>query len=107
MAGFTHVDDATFEAVVLKSTVPVLLEFGAVWCQPCKQLEPVLLKLSEQWGAKVLLVKVDVDKSVDLTMHFNVMGVPTVILFKAGQPVARFTGFKSRQDVLEKLAPHL
>lgn len=107
MAGFTHVDDATFEAVVLKSAVPVLLEFGAVWCQPCKQLEPVLLRLGEQWGAKVLLAKVDVDKSVDLTMRFNVMGVPTVILFKSGQPVARFSGFKSREAVLEKLSSHL
>lgn len=107
MAGFTHVDDATFDAVVLKSAVPVLLEFGAVWCQPCKQLEPVLLKLGEQWGEQVLLAKVDVDQSVDLTMRFQVMGVPTVILFKAGQPVVRFTGYQSREKVLEKLASHL
>lgn len=107
MAGFTHVDDSTFESLVLQSKNPVLLEFGAAWCQPCKQLEPVLLKLGEQWGEKVLLAKVDVDKSVDLTMRFQVMGVPTVILFKAGQPVARFTGYQSREKVLEKLSSHL
>lgn len=107
MAGFTHVEDATFETLVLQAQVPVLLEFGAVWCQPCKQLEPVLLKLGEQWGEKVLLAKVDVDQSVNLTMRFQVMGVPTVILFKAGQPVARFTGYQSREKVLEKLSPHI
>lgn len=107
MAAFLHVDEANFEQAVLKAAAPVLLEFGAVWCQPCKQLEPVLLKLAEQWGERVLLAKADVDESVTLTMRYQVMGVPTVILFKGGQPAARFTGFQSREKVLEKLAPHI
>lgn len=107
MASFFHVDEANFEQVVLKAAAPVLLEFGATWCQPCKQLEPVLLKLAEQWGERVLLAKADVDESVNLTMRFQVMGVPTVILFKGGQPAVRFSGFQSREKVLEKLAPHI
>ena len=104
MAAFLHVDEANFEQAVLKAAAPVLLEFGAVWCQPCKQLEPVLLKLGDQWGEKVLLAKVAVDDSPDLAMRFTVMSVPTVILFKSGQAVQRFSGFQSREKLLEKLA---
>ncbi len=107
MAAFIHVDEANFEQLVLQAANPVLLEFGAAWCQPCKQLEPVLLKLGEQWGQRVTLAKVDVDESVGLTVRFQVMGVPTVILFKSGQAVTRFSGFQSREKLLEKLSPHL
>lgn len=107
MAEFVHIDENNFEQMVLKAEMPVLVEFGATWCQPCKQLEPVLLKLGEEWGARVRLAKVDVDESPDLTVHFRVMGVPTVILFKGGQAAARFSGYQSREKVLEKLAAFL
>jgi len=107
MDSFLHIDDNNFEQEVQKSLQPVVLEFGAVWCQPCKQLEPVLLKLGEEWDGKVRMAKVDVDESVNLTMKFQVMGVPTVILFVAGQPAARFSGYQSRERILDKLSPHL
>jgi thioredoxin 1 len=107
METFLHVDETNFEKEVLKSDLPVVLEFGAVWCQPCKQLEPVLAKLGQEWAGKVRLVKVDVDESVDLTMRFQVMGVPTVILFTQGKPAARFTGYLPREKVLEKLGSFL
>ncbi len=103
MEAFLHVDEGNFEKEVLKSAVPVVLEFGAVWCQPCKQLEPVLTQLGHEWGSKVRLVKVDVDESVNLVMQYQVMGVPTVILFSKGQPAARFTGYQSRERILDKL----
>lgn len=107
MAAFLHIDETNFEQVVLASSKPVLLEFGATWCQPCKQLEPVLLKLGESWRESVQLAKVDVDESANLAMRFGVMGVPTVILFKGGEGVVRFSGFQSREKLLEKLSPHL
>lgn len=103
MESFIHADEKTFENEVLKSATPVVVEFGAVWCQPCKQLEPVLARLGQEWGAKARLVKVDVDESVNLTMQYQVMGVPTVILFTNGQPSARFTGFQPRERILDKL----
>ena len=107
METFTHIDEKNFEGEIQNSSLPVVLEFGAVCCQPCKQLEPELLKLGQEWAGKVRLAKVDVDESVNLTMKFQVMGVPTVILFVNGQPAVRFSGFLPREKILNKLAPHL
>ena len=103
MDAFVHVDETNFEQQVLKAPLPVVLEFGATWCQPCKQLEPVLARLAQEWGERARVVKVDVDESVNLAMKYQVMGVPTVILFSGGQPAARFSGFQPRERILEKL----
>lgn len=103
MESFVHVNEAVFESEILKSPQPVVVEFGATWCQPCKQLEPVLIKLGQEWGDKIRLAKIDVDESVNLTMQYGIMGVPTVILFMNGQPTARFSGFQPRERILEKL----
>jgi thioredoxin len=107
MDTFFHVDEKNFEQEVQNAAQPVVLEFGAVWCQPCKQLEPVLLKLGQEWAGKVRMAKVDVDESVNLTMKFQIMGVPTVILFIKGQPAARFSGYLPREKIVSKMAPHL
>jgi thioredoxin 1 len=107
MDAFMHVNEESFERDVLKADKPVVVEFGATWCQPCKQLEPVLVKLSQEWGGKVQLVKVDVDESANLTMQQQIMGVPTVILFIKGQATARFTGYQDRNRILDKFKAHL
>ena len=107
MDAFLHIDKNNFEGEVQNALQPVVVEFGAVWCQPCKQLEPVLLKLGQEWAGKVRMAKIDVDENVNLTMKFQVMGVPTVILFVKGQPAARFSGYLPREKILDKLAPHL
>jgi thioredoxin 1 len=107
MESFLHITDSNFEQEVLKSATPVMVEFGAVWCVPCKQLEPELAKLGAEWGSKVRLAKVDVDESPSLTMKFGVMGVPTVILFVGGEAKQRFTGFQPRQRILEKMGSYL
>lgn len=92
---------------MLKSAVPVVVEFGATWCRPCRQLEPILQKLGQEWGGKAVLAHVDVDESANLAVKFGVMSVPTVILFKGGQAVARLSGFQSRERILEKFNPYL
>jgi thioredoxin 1 len=107
MDAFEHVNEADFDKEVIKSAQPVVVEFGATWCQPCKQLEPVLAKLGQEWTGKVRIAKVDVDESVNLTMQLQIMGVPTVILFVKGQAVARFSGYQPRERILEKLGPYL
>lgn len=107
MGAFLQISEASFEQDVLKSSLPVVVEFGAVWCRPCKQLEPVLEKLGQEWTGKARLAKVDVDESANLAMQFQIMGVPTVILFAGGKPVARFSGYQDRQRIIEKLQPHL
>ncbi len=107
MGDFLHIDEANFDADVLNANKPVLLEFGATWCMPCKQLEPELLKLGGEWGDNVQLAKLDVDESPALTMKYGVMGVPTIILFVAGEPKQRLTGFQPRQRIAEKMGVYL
>lgn len=107
MSQFIHVDEKNFEQEILLSNAPVLLEFGASWCAPCKRLEPLLMELGDLWGERVRLAKADVDECVNLAMKFQIMSVPTVILFKRGQIVESMIGFQPRQKLIEKFEPYL
>ncbi len=108
MDSFLHVDEANFEDQVLKAEKPVLVEFGATWCVPCRQLEPELARLEEsEWAGKVQLVKLDVDESPSVTMKYGVMSVPTMILFVKGEAKQRLTGLQSRQRIVEKMSAFL
>lgn len=107
MSELPAVSEANFKSEVLDAQVPVLVEFGAVWCHPCKQLEPILKTLAKEWEGKVRLLSVDVDQAVNLTTTYGVMSVPTVFLFVKGQPVERSTGLQSRERLVQKFAAHL
>ena len=107
MSELPAVSEANFKSEVLDASVPVLVEFGAVWCHPCKHLEPILKNLAKEWEGKVRLLSVDVDQSVNLTTTYGVMSVPTVFLFVKGQPVERSTGLQSRERLIQKFAAHL
>ena len=107
MGDLAVVSEENFKSEVLESKVPVLVEFGAEWCQPCKQLEPVLKQLADQWAGRMRLVQVNVDDSLKLTQTYRVMGVPTVILFVQGQPKERLSGFQPKDKLVSKLGPHL
>jgi thioredoxin 1 len=102
-----EVTDATFDADVLRAAGPVLVDFGAEWCHPCRKLDPLIEELAVEWGARVKVVHVDADRNVDTTMRFQVMGLPTLILFVAGQPVARLQGFQPKKRVADTVATHL
>ena len=107
MAEIMDLTDATFESEVMHEKRPVLVDFGAEWCKPCKQLDPIVEELAEEWGASVKVVKLDIDENLDTTMKYAVMGVPTLMLFVAGEPVERLKGFLPKQKILAKLAPHI
>ena len=107
MDSFEIVTEANFPQEVLKSELPVMAEFGAPWCAPCKRLEPELLQLAKQWNGKVRLAKLDVDQSANLVMQYQIMTVPTLILFVKGQPVQKLTGLQPRQRILEKFSPYI
>jgi thioredoxin 1 len=107
MSELSVVTDQSFQKEVLQSKTPVLVEFGAVWCGPCKTLEPVVKNLADEWGVKARVVKMDVDQNPDVTMRYQVMGLPTLILFKAGQPVERTSGYQPKDRLLGKFASHL
>ena len=105
MSGFLEIPQADFESAVIHAEQPVIVEFGAPWCVPCKRVEPILEDLSEnEWGGKVKLIKINVDESPDLAMKFSVMGVPTVILFVDGTPSTRLTGNQSKKRFLKKFS---
>ncbi len=107
MVEILDLNDETFEAEVLHESRPVLVDFGAEWCKPCKQLDPIVEELAQEWGSSVKIVKLDIDENVSTTMKFSVMGVPTLMLFVQGEPVERLKGFLPKQKILAKLSPHL
>ena len=107
MATMHHFNDGSFKTEVLESSQPVLVDFTAEWCGPCHMLAPIVEKLNEEWNGVVKVGKLDIDENADITMQYGVMGVPTLILFKGGQPVERLMGFMPRERILAKLNPHL
>jgi len=107
MTDMHNFSDANFEAEVLQSATPVLVDFTAEWCPPCHALDPVVEKLNQEWAGAVKVGHLDIDANVDVTMQYSIMGVPTLILFKQGQPVERLMGFMQKERILSKLSPHL
>jgi thioredoxin 1 len=107
MANLPHTTDENFEKDVVQSKGAVLLDFGAEWCHPCKQLDPIVEELSKEWEGKVRVLAIDIDENVKTTMQLGVMSVPTLILFLDGQPIERITGYQPKQRILQKLSPHL
>jgi len=100
------VTDADFEEKVLRSPVPVMVDFWADWCQPCKRLDPILESIAEEYAGKVLLAKFNADENPMVVGSYGIMGLPTVLLIKNGQVVERITGFKPKQRMLPKLVVH-
>ena len=83
-----------------------MVDFTAVWCGPCKMLDPVVKELAEDWQEKVKVVKLDVDDNPNLAMQYQVMGVPTLMLFLNGQPSQRITGYQPKDRIVKKFSPH-
>ena len=98
---------ANFDEAVLKSAKPVLVDFWAVWCGPCRQVAPVVEALAGKWGETVAVGKVNVDDHPSIAERYNVMSIPTLMLFKGGTVVERIVGFASQAALEQKFQQHV
>ena len=98
---------AQFEAQVLESPVPVIVDFWAPWCRPCDAIEPHLAGIADAWGERVRLVRVNVDEEAGLSARYGVLSLPTVILFAEGDAKATVYGAQSRERFEQAFSPHL
>lgn len=108
MAGkATALTAAEFEAQVLQSEQPVLVDFGAGWCGPCRQIAPEVDAVAEQYAGRARVFTVDVDKEPDLAARYGVQGLPTLLVFKGGRPVSQIVGLAPRSEIALKLGVHV
>jgi thioredoxin 1 len=107
MSNATAITDATFDAEVIKSDVPVLVDFWAEWCQPCKMMAPVLDEVASDQAGKMKLAKLDVDSNQVISDRFRVQSIPTLVLFKNGEEVERAIGYMSKVQLMRRLEKHL
>lgn len=99
MGATKAVTDKTFDQEVLKAEGTVLVDFWAEWCRPCRKVSPILEELATEMGDKVSVVKVDTDANPETTRNYQVMSVPTLMLFKGGEPVGSIVGAKPKGDI--------
>jgi thioredoxin 1 len=98
---------ATFEETVATSDLPVLVDFWAEWCGPCKAIAPILDEIATEHGDRVRIAKLNVDDNPDIARRYDVMSIPTLILFKEGTAEARLVGAKGKHQLIEEISPHL
>ncbi|MDP6632524.1 MAG: thioredoxin [Dehalococcoidales bacterium] len=103
----TPVDDATFEKEVLQADKPVLVDFWAAWCKPCLMVAPILDELAEEYDGKLKFVKLDVDSSARTAANYGIMSIPTLLIFKGGEPVLTIVGTMPKPELKKRIEAKL
>lgn len=105
--GVETLSTATFDETVLSSEKPILVDFWAEWCGPCKAIAPILEQIADEHGEQVRIAKINVDEHPDIARRFDVMSIPTLILFKEGTAEARLVGAKGKAQLVQEISAHL
>jgi thioredoxin 1 len=105
--GIETLSDATFDEHVKSADTPVLVDFWAEWCGPCKMIAPILEEISGEQKGKIEIAKLNIDDNLDVTRRYEVMSIPTMILFKDGEPQMRIVGARGKAQLLQELQAYL
>jgi thioredoxin 1 len=105
--GALHLTGSNFEAEVVKSNIPVVVDFWAEWCGPCRMIAPIVEELAQDLAGKMKVAKVNVDEAQELAAQFSIMSIPTMLVFKKGQVVDTIVGAMSKDQLLGKLNKHI
>lgn len=107
MSNALDITDATFEAEVLNSQTPVVVDFWAPWCGPCRKLGPVLDEVAEELKDKIRVVKINTDENLKTAKEYSIIGLPSLLVFKNGQAVERLVGLLPKSSILSNIEKHL
>ncbi|MHB8078868.1 MAG: thioredoxin [Candidatus Krumholzibacteriia bacterium] len=107
MSNAMPIESASFDTEVLQSKLPVLVDFWAPWCGPCKMLTPTIDALAVEFAGRVKMAKVNVDDNQELAVKYGIRGIPTVMVFKGGKPVSTLVGLRSKDDLARVLNDNL